>query len=252
MGKRVHKTVLFLCTGNYFRSRFAEILFNHVTAKFGLACSASSRALAPEPATRNVGPMAVVAIQALEQMGIRASADFARLPQEVTTDELEQAHRVVALKQSEHQPMLEERFPAWVEKIEFWDVDDDPKVLGLIEQEVMDLVARLIRGGKRGDRPAPEEAPQPATPSEKNSAPAKGAVVRVGRETKGRRGKGVTTVSDVPLDEAGLQALAATLKQTCGTGGTVKDRRIEIQGDQRERIAAALEGMGYRIKRVGG
>src|SRR5207302_6736693 len=77
-------------------------------------------------------------------------------------------------------------------------------------------------------------------------------VVRLGRETKGRRGKGVTTVSDLPLNEAGLLDLAATLKQRCGTGGTVKNGRIEIQGDQRDRLAAVLESMGYRVKRVGG
>ena len=153
LAKRPHKTVLFLCTGNYFRSRFAEILFNYAAGEIGLAWKASSRALAPEPATRNVGPMAVVAIQALEGMGIRASADFARLPLEVTTDELDQAHLIVALKQTEHLPMLQERFPAWVEKVEFWEVDDDPKVLGLIEKELADLIARLIVGGKRGDSP---------------------------------------------------------------------------------------------------
>jgi predicted translation initiation factor SUI1 len=69
---------------------------------------------------------------------------------------------------------------------------------------------------------------------------------------KGRRGKGVTTVSDLPLDEAGLLELAATLKQWCGTGGTVREGRIEIQGDQRDRLAAVLESLGYRVKRVGG
>ena len=68
----------------------------------------------------------------------------------------------------------------------------------------------------------------------------------------GRRGKGVTTVFDMPLDEAALDELAATLKQKCGTGGTVKDGRIEIQGDQRERLAAVLERMGFKVKRVGG
>ena len=62
----------------------------------------------------------------------------------------------------------------------------------------------------------------------------------------------MTTVSDLPLDEAGLLDLAATLKQRCGTGGTVKEGRIEIQGDQRERIAAELEKLGYTVKRVGG
>ena len=72
------------------------------------------------------------------------------------------------------------------------------------------------------------------------------------RETAGRRGKGVTTVFDVPLDENGLRELAAMLKQRCGTGGTVKDGRIEIQGDQRERLVAVVEGMGFRVKRVGG
>jgi translation initiation factor 1 len=77
-------------------------------------------------------------------------------------------------------------------------------------------------------------------------------VVRVGRETKGRRGKGVTTVFDLPLSEAEARELAAKLKQACGTGGTLKDGVIEIQGDQRERVAAALERMGYRVKRAGG
>jgi translation initiation factor 1 len=79
-----------------------------------------------------------------------------------------------------------------------------------------------------------------------------GPIVRLGWETKGRRGKGVTIVSDIPLGEAGLLELAATLKDRCGTGGTVKDRRIEIQGDQRDRLTTLLEGMGYRVKRVGG
>jgi translation initiation factor 1 len=86
----------------------------------------------------------------------------------------------------------------------------------------------------------------------KPEEPSKSTVVRVGRETKGRRGKGVTTVSDLPLDENGLTELAAKLKTRLGTGGTVKDGRIEIQGDQRDRIAAELERMGYRVKRAGG
>ncbi len=59
-------------------------------------------------------------------------------------------------------------------------------------------------------------------------------------------------VSEIPLDELGLLELAGKLKQRCGTGGTVKDGRIEIQGDQRDRLTAVLESMGYRVKRVGG
>lgn len=83
-------------------------------------------------------------------------------------------------------------------------------------------------------------------------APSKSAVVRVGRETKGRGGKGVTIISDLPLDEKGLAELATKLKNRLGTGGTVKGGRIEIQGDHRDRIVAELEGMGYRAKRAGG
>jgi translation initiation factor 1 len=83
-------------------------------------------------------------------------------------------------------------------------------------------------------------------------APNKSTVVRVGRETKGRGGKGVTIISDLPLDETGLTELATKLKTRLGTGGTVKDGRIEIQGDHRDRLVAELEGMGYRVKKAGG
>jgi predicted translation initiation factor SUI1 len=166
------------------------------------------------------------------------------MPIQVTADDFAAADLVIALKQAEHQPLLQERFPSWVERVEHWHVDDAPAALDLIEREVNDLLARLLGGG--GKAPAesvPEPAPRPAP---------KPAVVRVGRETKGRRGKGVTIVSDLPLDEAGLLDLAARLKQRCGTGGTVRDGRIEIQGDQRDRLAAELEKMGYKVKRAGG
>ena len=251
MRQRHEKTVLFLCTGNYYRSRFAEVLFNSVAGKMGLPWRASSRGLALERGVNNVGSMAVVAIKALEARGFRVVADCARLPTQVTMDDFDRADWIVALKEAEHLPLLHERFPAWAEKVEFWQVDDAPEALALIEQEVMDLAARLIVGGKR--REAQEIATETAAPlAKKEVVRTSAAVVRLGRETKGRRGKGVTTVSDLPLDEAGLLELAATLKQRCGTGGTVKEGRIEIQGDQRERIVAELEKLGYRVKRVGG
>ncbi len=62
----------------------------------------------------------------------------------------------------------------------------------------------------------------------------------------------MTIVSDLPLDEVRLAELATKLKTRLGTGGTVKDGRIEIQGDHRDRIITELEGMGYRAKRAGG
>ena len=250
MAKRSEKTVLFLCTGNYYRSRFAEALFNSVAGKMGLAWRASSRGLALERGVNNVGPMAVSAVMALEALGVRAGDAITRVPAQVTGDELDGAALVVALKQAEHLPLLQERFPAWAEKVEFWHVDDAPEVLGLIEQEVMGLVARILGGGQRRES-QPTEATAPVSPPVKEPA-RKPVTLKVGRETAGRRGKGVTTVFDLPLDDDGVRELAATLKQRCGTGGTVKGGRIEIQGDQRERIIAELEKLGYKVKRVGG
>ena len=62
----------------------------------------------------------------------------------------------------------------------------------------------------------------------------------------------MTIISELPLDENGLTEVAARLKTRLGTGGTVKEGRIEIQGDHRDRIVAELEAMGYRAKRAGG
>ncbi|MFH1531239.1 MAG: translation initiation factor Sui1 [Pseudomonadota bacterium] len=76
--------------------------------------------------------------------------------------------------------------------------------------------------------------------------------VRVGRETKGRKGKGVTLITGLPLDEAALKNLARELKQICGTGGTVKDGVIEIQGDHRDALVVELKRRGYDAKRTGG
>src|SRR6478736_611339 len=107
MASRVEKTVLFLCTGNYYRSRFAEILFNSVAGRMGLPWRASSRGLALERGVNNVGPMAVSAIKALEALGVRGDDASTRMPAQVTTDDLEGADRVVALQQAEHLPLLQ-------------------------------------------------------------------------------------------------------------------------------------------------
>lgn len=240
------KTVLFLCTGNYYRSRFAEVLFNSTARKMGLPWRATSKGLALERGVNNVGPMAASAIKALEALGVRDADAVARFPAQLTYDDLEESHRIVALKRDELFPLLQERHPAWSEKIEFWEVDDAPEALKEIEREIMGLVARILGGGER------EELLTEAIRQPKAEPAKKPVTVKVGRETSGRRGKGVTTVFDVPLNEDGLKELAGVLKQRCGTGGTVKDGRIEIQGDQRERIVAELEKLGYKPKRVGG
>jgi translation initiation factor 1 len=77
-------------------------------------------------------------------------------------------------------------------------------------------------------------------------------IVRVSRETKGRAGKGVTLVKGVPLDLAGLTALGKQLKAACGSGGTVKDGVIEVQGDHCDAVIGLLQKQGYTVKRAGG
>src|SRR6202521_1575023 len=104
--RRQTKTVLFLCTGNYYRSRFAEILFNSVAARMGLPWKATSRALALERGAGNVGPMAPEAVTVLQARGIRSAEDFARFPMQASADDFERAQWIVALKQAEHMPLL--------------------------------------------------------------------------------------------------------------------------------------------------
>jgi translation initiation factor 1 len=82
--------------------------------------------------------------------------------------------------------------------------------------------------------------------------PAGDGVVRLGRESKGRRGKTVTVISGLLLSASELDDLARDLKRRCGTGGTVRDDVVEIQGDQREIVAAELARRGWTVKRVGG
>ncbi len=77
-------------------------------------------------------------------------------------------------------------------------------------------------------------------------------VARVSRETKGRGGKAVTVVKGVALDAVALAALGKQLKAACGTGGTVKDGVIEIQGDHIDKVMAALKAQGHTVKRAGG
>ncbi|MEX0624247.1 translation initiation factor Sui1 [Saccharospirillum sp.] len=77
-------------------------------------------------------------------------------------------------------------------------------------------------------------------------------IVRISRETKGRKGKGVTLIRGISLAEKDLKALAKKLKAKCGTGGTVKDGVIEIQGDQRDLLVTELSQQGYTVKRAGG
>ena len=86
----------------------------------------------------------------------------------------------------------------------------------------------------------------------KQSIPKSDGIVRLMRETKGRKGKGVTLITGVPLENEGLKKLAKSLKQKCGSGGSLKNGVIEIQGDQRDALEKELGRLGYKVKRAGG
>ncbi|MEZ5121705.1 MAG: stress response translation initiation inhibitor YciH [Solirubrobacterales bacterium] len=108
-------------------------------------------------------------------------------------------------------------------------------------------MARLVYSSDEGDlRRATRPSAAPPRP------PAAGGRVKVRREVAGRRGKPVTTVSGVPLDDAGLRALAGRLKKRCGVGGSAKDGVIELQGDHRDTVVAVLREAGYDVVLAGG
>ena len=87
---------------------------------------------------------------------------------------------------------------------------------------------------------------------ESTNIPAPDGIVRVGRETKGRKGKAVTIITGVPLLAADLKRLARELKARCGCGGTVKEGVIEIQCDHRDKLIEVLKSKGWSVKSSGG
>ena len=101
-------------------------------------------------------------------------------------------------------------------------------------------------------KPCPRCGKAPCRCPSTQSLPPQQQTARIQRETKGRGGKTVTGIGGLQLAPPDLTALAKQLKAACGTGGTVKDGNIEIQGDQRERVAAELKRLGYKVKFVGG
>lgn len=82
--------------------------------------------------------------------------------------------------------------------------------------------------------------------------PESDGIVRIHKETKGRKGSGVSLITGIPLTDRGLRLLAKELKKKCGSGGTVKNGVIEIQGDHRELLAGLLTKTGYKVKLAGG
>jgi protein-tyrosine-phosphatase len=151
-----HRTILFLCTGNFYRSRFAEVLFNAVAAQASLAWRAESRGLAVEWGWANVGPMSRSAVERLDRLGIRCHSCL-RFPLAVVEDDLRRADLVVAIKEAEHRPLLQQKHPSWADRVEYWHVHDldcapADQALAVLEHEVRAVAARLAAGLPRPDR----------------------------------------------------------------------------------------------------
>jgi protein-tyrosine phosphatase len=144
------KKILFLCTGNYYRSRFAEEYFNHVASEKGLNWEANSRGLSRNiPNPDNPGPISVHVLSALTDRSIKGK-NLARFPIAVTKNDLEKYDKIIALSEQEHRPMLESCFNGYVNTITFFEVGDLPlekpgsaikKLATLIEMLVLQVSA---------------------------------------------------------------------------------------------------------------
>jgi protein-tyrosine phosphatase len=143
------KHLLFLCTGNYYRSRYAELLFNNRAAGLALPWHADSRGLHLASGHGNVGPISPYAAYRLTQRGIDFTVSE-RYPMQAADADFERADLVIALKEAEHRPMMQTYFPRWGDTVEYWRVDDidvatPDQALGLIEANVESLLQRLGR-----------------------------------------------------------------------------------------------------------
>jgi protein-tyrosine phosphatase len=139
--------ILFLCTGNYYRSRYAEELFNHLATSQGLDWQAFSKGLAEMGSPENVGPISRFALEALHAKAI-VPVGAARYPQSCCAADFDQARSVVALKESEHRPLIQQRFPEAANRVIYWHVDDieftHPAIaLAMIDEHVRQLISSL-------------------------------------------------------------------------------------------------------------
>ncbi len=140
--------VLFLCSGNYYRSRFAEIFFNWTAPTVGLDWRAESRGFRLHP--RNIGPISVHALEGLKNRGI-PHPEPVRSPLVVEANDFKTFPLVIGIKEAEHRPMMLQWFPQFVDQIEYWHINDidcaEPHdALVELESQVRQLIERLRRG----------------------------------------------------------------------------------------------------------
>ena len=139
--------VLFICTGNYYRSRFAELLFNTLALEYGVNTRAVSRGLITELISVEMGSMSPHAVRGLKARKVALDAVLRR-PIQLQESDLVEAAVVIAIDEWEHRPMISQRFPHWVDRIRYWQVADiqdlDPEVaLFALETRVRALLGEL-------------------------------------------------------------------------------------------------------------
>lgn len=140
--------VLFLCTGNYYRSRFAEMLFNHLAVQADLPHRADSRALAIERGVScNIGPISPATAAVLAAKGVAMPACH-RPPRQASEADFLASDLVIALKEAEHRPLMLKRFPALADRVQYWHVHDldaatPEDAFAEIESNVRQLIASL-------------------------------------------------------------------------------------------------------------
>jgi protein-tyrosine phosphatase len=141
------KQVLFLCSANYYRSRFAEHLFNWLAAREGLLWRADSRGLAVEK-WGDIGEISPYTTDALKLRGVPIDGEHRR-PEKLTMRDLGSSDLVIAVKEAEHRAMMTAQFPLWADRIEYWRIDDidcapPDEALPILEQTIGELVERLL------------------------------------------------------------------------------------------------------------
>jgi protein-tyrosine phosphatase len=141
------KQILFLCTGNYYRSRYAEELFNFHARSEALAWRAFSRGLAERGPPDNVGPISRHTLKALREKAI-VPEGAGRYPLSCSLADFDLAQFVIALKETEHRPLIAMRFPGWENRVSYWHVHDidvatPAKAIGMMDRLVRDLMRNI-------------------------------------------------------------------------------------------------------------
>ena len=148
----MNRRLLFLCTGNYYRSRFAELLFNSLAAQVQLNWTADSRGIATERGGQNIGPISPRVLAALQVRGIGVGTDV-RFPRQLQEPDLAHADLIIAMDGAEHRPDLEARFPRWADRVEYWHIHDldgasADEAIPALEREIHSLIQRVSSGSQ--------------------------------------------------------------------------------------------------------